>query len=495
MLAALAVAAAVAVKPPHLVLLVLDDVGWADLSGRGGAFQTPRMDGLMKEGVVLDKYYVQPVCSPTRSSFMTGRYAFHTGFQHTDTLIPGTSAHLPEDTPTVAEVLKGAGYETHAVGKWHLGYNKWSHTPVGRGFESYTGYLQGQVDYYNHTIGDQGGAALTGMDFWDNTTGEFRAMWELYGEYTMPHYKQRVERIIDNLAPEKSLFLYYAHQEIHIPIEYPPESKYAQACAAVPKDFPSAMMNRQALCAMMNDLDEAVGEFADLLKTKGLWENSLVWVTTDNGGMTHWANIWPASTSSNWPLRGGKASLFEGGVRVTAWLMGGLIPTTARGTVYGGLLHAVDVVPTLTARAGVTPEANWDGKDAWSALIGTEEADTQREIPLNIYDAGKNYSALIRGDMKVINGFWGLCDGYWTAGPEYEHLPSPENQTVKLFNLTADPTEKNNLASEMPELTKELVARLEWYGDKANGYHPPQLNFPHPRALPVLHNGTWAPWE
>eukprot|EP00756_Hemistasia_phaeocysticola_P049743 Hpha_TRINITY_DN24304_c0_g1::TRINITY_DN24304_c0_g1_i1::g.147898::m.147898 len=436
MLAALAAAAvAAAVQPPHLVLLVLDDVGWADLSIRGGAFRTPRIDGLIQEGLLLDKYYVQPVCSPTRSSFMTGRYPFHTGMQHMVTLTPGTTAHIPEDTPTVAELLRESGYETHAVGKWHLGYSSFAHTPVGRGFGSYTGYLQAQVDYYNHTVGMDG---IVGMDFWDNTSGELKAMWDMYGQYTMPHYKNRVEHIVDNLAPGKSLFLYYAHQEIHVPIEYPPDTKYAQACAAVPKDFPSVPMNRQALCAMMNDVDEAVGEFADLLKAKGMWDNTLVWVTTDNGGMTHWAPKWPASTSSNWPLRGGKVSLFEGGVRATSFLMGGLLPSGVRGTAHHGLLHAVDIVPTLTARAGVAPQPHFDGRDAWGALVGVEAIDSEREIPLNVYDEGKNYSALLRGEMKLINGYIGKGDGYWTAGPEYDYTPPPaENATLKLFNLTA----------------------------------------------------------
>eukprot|EP00756_Hemistasia_phaeocysticola_P036757 Hpha_TRINITY_DN16658_c3_g3::TRINITY_DN16658_c3_g3_i1::g.183461::m.183461/K12375/ARSI_J; arylsulfatase I/J len=493
MLPALAAAVVAAVKPPHLILMALDDVGWADVSMRGGAFRTPRIDGLVQEGLLVDKFYTQPVCSPTRSSFITGRYPFHTGMQHTDTLVPGTTAHIPQDTPTIAELLRDKGYETHAVGKWHLGYSTFAQTPVGRGFGSFTGYLQGKVDYYDHTIG---AGDIVGMDFWDNTTGELRAMWELKGQYTMPHYKQRVEQIIDNLAPGKSLFLYYAHQEIHNPIEYPPDPKYAQACAAVPKDFPSAEINRQALCAMMNDLDEAVGDFADLLKSKGMWEDTLVWVASDNGGMTHWENKSPpASASSNWPLRGSKTSLFEGGLRVTSWLMGGFLPASAKGTTYHGLLHAVDIVPTLTARAGVAPLANWDGKDVWGALTGGEAADTEREIPLNVYDEGKNFSALLRGEMKVINGYAGNGEGYWTAGPEYAFIPPPENSTLRLFNLTADPTEKNNLADSMPDLAQELVQRLLWHGQKTNGYLPPQPNTPNLRALPSFHNGTWAPFE
>jgi len=246
---------------------------------------------------------------------------------------------------------------------------------------------------------------------------------------------------------------------------------------------------------MMNDLDESVGDFVDLLKAKGMWENSLVWVTTDNGGMTHFMDTFPASTSSNWPLRGGKASLFEGGVRALAWVMGGVVPPVARGTVHKGLLHAVDIVPTFAGRAGLPKLANWDGRDVWTQLVGATAPDPVREIPLNVYQEGTNFSAILRGEMKLIQGFWGLYDGYWTAGPEYDYFPGPENATVKLFNLTADPLEAHNLALLLPSLTAELTARLAWYGDVKNGYRPPQVNEPDPRAFPSLHNGTWAPFE
>lgn len=104
---------------PHLLTLILDDLGWADLSFRGAAYPTPNLDKLAKESVVLEGYYVQPVCSPTRSSFMTGRFPFHTGLQHQNTIMPGSTAALPLKNPTVPELLKKAGYITSGIGKWH----------------------------------------------------------------------------------------------------------------------------------------------------------------------------------------------------------------------------------------------------------------------------------------------------------------------------------------------------------------------------------------
>ena len=105
--------ASAAATKPHVVVMVLDDIGWSDLSVHDSDFRTPNLDALINDGIFLDRYYVQPVCSPTRSAIMTGRYPFHTGMQHFTTLCPGTKAHLPTEYPTIAEVFKGQGYSTH----------------------------------------------------------------------------------------------------------------------------------------------------------------------------------------------------------------------------------------------------------------------------------------------------------------------------------------------------------------------------------------------
>ena len=157
--------------PPHLVMMVIDDLGWTDVGFHGGNYPTPNIDKLAADGIKLDKYYVQQVCSPTRSALMTARYPFRTGLQHTTTLAPGSGAKLPSDTDTLAEVLKRAGYATHAIGKWHLGFESWAETPIGRGFDSYVGYLNGGEDYYTHELGvNVKNVKLTGMDLWRNKT-------------------------------------------------------------------------------------------------------------------------------------------------------------------------------------------------------------------------------------------------------------------------------------------------------------------------------------
>ena len=176
--------------PPHLVMMVLDDLGWTDVGFHGSDFPTPNIDKLAKEGVILDKYYVQQVCSPTRSALMTARYPFRTGLQHTTTLMPGSEAAIPKDTSTIAEVLKRSGYSTHAIGKWHLGFQGWDDTPIGRGFESHAGYLNGAIDYYHHDFGfnfiRNGTSTKAGLDFWRNKT----AAWDYDGKHTTGFYME-----------------------------------------------------------------------------------------------------------------------------------------------------------------------------------------------------------------------------------------------------------------------------------------------------------------
>jgi arylsulfatase A-like enzyme len=140
---------------------------------------------------------------------MTGRYPFHTGLQHTTTITPGSTAKIPTDIPTAAEVFRKAGYHTLAVGKWHLGYSKWDYTPTGRGFDSYTGYMQGETDYYNKTV------RIGGYDFWQNRTFFAAAVGDIRTKtkYSMEQYMSAATDFLDvHSGSDKPLFIYFAHQ-------------------------------------------------------------------------------------------------------------------------------------------------------------------------------------------------------------------------------------------------------------------------------------------
>lgn len=131
---------------PHVVLLVLDDAGWADVGYHGGDFPTPNIDRLARGGVRLEGVYVMPQCSPTRSALLTGRYSFRTGMQHFTTIFPGSEAAVPLEVPMLPEIMQINGWSTHMIGKWHVGYASVANTPTGRGFNSFVGYLQGQIE-------------------------------------------------------------------------------------------------------------------------------------------------------------------------------------------------------------------------------------------------------------------------------------------------------------------------------------------------------------
>jgi len=509
---------------PNIVLMVLDDVGWTDVGYHGSDFPTPVIDRLAtSEGVRLENYYVQQVCSPTRSALMTGRYPFHTGMQHATTLLPGTTAALPLDVPTLAEVLKEKGYSTHAIGKWHLGYARWKNTPIGRGFDTYLGYLQGAVDYYNKTVGASIIAGqikldgLTGFDFWQNK----RPMWEEAStaasrRYEVDVYEEEVQRILDNHDPSDKFFLYYAIQNIHEPLQYPPEKKYSDNCDHVAHTDIFGH-DRHTLCAMMSRVDAAIGHFETALKAKGMWDNTVLWLTSDNGGMLPFGVKAGAagSVSSNYPLRAGKSSLFQGGVRVPGFVTGGYVPQSARNTTVNGLLQHVDVPTTLAGLAGSAVSGN-DGFNVWD-VVTTGVASPRQEVPLNVdfsqlcrtlgavlgdcCGGSGPLNGLIQGKWKLVTGWSGFYDGYSSNDP-YAITPTDSNQTfatvdgkkVWFFDLEADPEERNNIAEANVDTVRAMLNRLDELGSNSTGYVAPQNNNPHPRSLPQLHNGTWAPF-
>jgi len=400
------------------------------------------------------------------------------------------------------------------------------------------------TDYWNKTFQPIGsmekilhlfdGPTGPGFDFWRNKT----CAWEEAGKYSMDFYMREAKRILDERHLGKPLFLYFAHQEIHIPLEGPPEPEYSKACSAVKKlDLDGE--HRHTLCTMMNRLDKAIGEFVDMLKAKGMWEDTVLWVTTDNGGMTQFTHDFPASASSNYPLRGGKTTLFEGGVRGVSFITGGFLPATAFGMEFRGLLQHVDIPATFAALAGASMPSV-DGMDVWDVIM-KGAASPRLEVPLNVdvsrlaklcsslsfnspapvipvnksevFDEAPyrssshhlfaNFSAIISEDWKLINGYHGDYDGWW-SNDHYTHT-EPDfftqgavnigGEDVFLFDLSKDDEERHNVAAANIEVVLKLQARLKELSDPSNGYVLPQNNLPSFLSLPMFHNGTWAPWR
>ena len=535
-------------KPqPHLILLVLDDVGWGDISLHGSEFPTPHIDALLSTGVRFDRMYASPQCSPTRSSLMTGKWPWETGMQHWTTLVPGTSAGLPRGIPTLARMLKGANYSTTAIGKWHLGTNPESQTPLAVGFDDHYGILQGQAGYWNvssescsrqRCLYPINCASLRNLVFDGDTLGCKRPVVTPYGPdaaaydfwdggrlaprpdaSTTTAYQERFRQGLASRDPAKPFFAYYAPQSIHLPLELPDKSEHHLAkCRNVSGGV--AAPNRTVLCAMASALDELVGDMEAALREQGMWDNTLLFVISDNGGMTAWTDEWPASGSTNWPLRGGKTTLYEGGTRVVAGLNGGGLPET-RVRHVTQLLHAVDILPTFAHLAGAQVPAPVSGVNLWPAVL--DDRKVRDELPLNIacdrdlslfghavpglWPRGElTYSAMIDFPWKIIYGhaFRPVVEdkrlnrsrgGRFTLRG-YRYVPPNRSQgafAAQLFNLMIDPEEQRDLAAEEPDRVDRLYAKLMGYLE-APSYVPPQFNLPRRANNPRFHNWTWSPY-
>ena len=277
---------------------------------------------------------------------------------------------------------------------------------------------------------------------------------------------------------------------------------------------------------MLVEMDDAVGELLSRLKSSGMWENSLVLTASDNGGMTRWAvsdahddPAWPASAGDNFPFRGSKATLFEGGVRAIGFLSGGHVPPAARGSTFDGLTHAVDLTATMLRR-GRVQLSRMDGKDVWPSIAFAAPAageandaaiaipPVRSHVPINLIHNGTDFSGVVfrDGSLKLILGRvatpWDEAIRGWSRHGLYPpvELPPAAEPSPLLFNLTVDPTERHPLPPDaFSDLVREGKALLAQYLSGTDperlGYMEPQPNTPDlPRCLPGLHGGVWAPF-
>lgn len=423
---------------PNIVLIVADDLGWGDVGWHQSEIPTPNLDRLAKSGVILENFYVQPVCSPTRAALMTGRYPMRHGLQ-VGVVRPWAQHGLPLEEQTIAQGLQSAGYKTAIVGKWHLGHFQPEYLPTRRGFHHQYGHYNGAIDYNTHQR--DGGFDWHRDDAVDREEG-----------YSTELIAKESVRIVETYAGKKPYFLYVPFNAVHTPLQVP--AKYL-------KPFDHLQGNRRQYAGMLHAMDQAIGKIAEAVERTGAKENTLILFSSDNGGPS------PGKVTSNGPLRAGKGTVYEGGVRVAAFATWpGTLPA---GAVCNEPMHAVDFYPTLlrVAKADVTQRLPLDGRDVWGA-ISKNESLGDREILIN---AAPTSGAIRVGDWKlVVNG------GKANAGFDGEESPSSEsNQNSKkydpdrleLFRLNTDPSEKENLASAEGKKASELYGRWKAYRDQA----------------------------
>ena len=407
---------------PNILLIVADDLGWSDVGWHGGFSKTPHLDRLVREGIELDQHYVQPVCTPTRTALMSGRYPGRFG---PHALAPSNLRAMPLGTVTLASALKSMGYHTYQSGKWHLGArSEWG--PTAFGFDHGYGTLTGAADPWTHKY-------RAGNPYEDTWHRDGKLFHE-EGNATELIAAEALRRIEEKQSP---WFLYVPFHAVHTPVDAPDEYKRIYDGVKF-HDDPVKHESRLRMAAMVAQLDAKVGQFVAALEKTGQRENTLLIFTSDNGGIESLQNAYVGNVghsplnSENDPLRGQKNTLYEGGVRVCAFANwpGKLAPRTLTTP-----MHAVDWFPTLAALVGYKPEHDlkWDGINQWSALIDTSVASEPRTIYIAMQNGGR---ALRHGDWKLI---------------------APARGEPQLYNLAVDPHEKNDLA----QTEKQRLASLQ----------------------------------
>lgn len=409
---------------PNFVVILVDDLGNADIGYRGSQIKTPHLDKLAEGGVRFESFYSLPLCTPARTALMTGRYPMRQGLQ-TFVIFPGHTYGLPTDEKTLPQALKEVGYETAMVGKWHLGHADKKYWPNNRGFDHFYGNLVGEVDFFTKERG--------GIIDWQRD-GKF---FQEEGYYTELIGDEAVN-IIKEHDTKNPLFLYVASLAVHTPLQAPQEEIDVYNGIFENED-------RRIYAAMMSVLDKQVGRIVDELEKKGMRENTLIFFASDNGGIRKMKVGAPGtkkaaeSPASNGKFRDGKSSLYEGGVRVPAFVNW---PSKIEPNVFNGILHQVDVMPTLLKLAGAegNPDKPFDGKDMWPVL--TQKATKiHDDILINV----EFFRGAVRKDE------WKLV--------KVATLPGK----TELFNLEEDPYETTNLAEQYPEKVEELTALLVDY--------------------------------
>lgn len=408
---------------PNIIHIVADDLGWKDVGFNGCTdIKTPNLDALASGGAKFTQFYVQNMCTPTRAALMTGRYPYRYGLQ---TIVIPTAAGYGLDTSEhlMPQCLGDVGYNTAIIGKWHLGHADKKYWPRQRGFDYQYGAMIGELDYFTH---DEHGV----LDwFRDNKPAREKG-------YTTTLLGDDAVKYINAQDSKKPFYLYLTFNAPHTPYQAPEEYIAKYAGIAEP--------TRRTYAAMVDCLDENIGKVVAALDKKGLRENTLIIFHSDNGGTTDKMFAGQMADMSevtlpcdNGPYRNGKGSLFEGGSRVCAlanW------PGKIKAQTVEGIIHAVDIFPTLASLAGASTAKSkpLDGLNVWETIAeGKPSPRTEFFYNIEPFRAGMR-----QGDWKLI----------WRSS-----LPS----SVDLFNLAEDPYEKNNIAAAHPDKVTAMQARIE----------------------------------
>ena len=414
-------------KRPNVVLIVADDLGYADLGFQGGKdIPTPNLDGLAAGGVRCSSGYVSgPYCSPTRAGLLTGRYQQRFGHEFNPGEARRDDVGLPLSQTTLADRLKAAGYATGLVGKWHLGWVP-KFQPQKRGFDEFFGFLGGGHTYFAGESED----IYRGTD----PVKESAYLTDAIGREAVAFIDRHKGR---------PFFLEVAFNAVHTPMDAT-DDRLARF-ASIPDK------TRRTYAAMLSALDDAAGAVLAKLREAGLEEDTLIVFISDNGGPTMLGTT--INGSRNDPLRGSKRTTLEGGIRVPfvlSWK--GKLPA---GKVYDQPVIQLDVLPTALAAAGVPVKSGWelDGVDLIPHLTGQQGKSPHDTL---FWRLG-GQAAVRRGDWKLVR-YDSTVD---TPGARSEAGAKAPLSPFRLYNLNDDIGEAHDRSADYPDKAHELLTAWE----------------------------------
>ena len=406
---------------PNILIILVDDLGWHDVGYHNPTVDTPYIDALAASGMRLDRFYANPTCSPSRASLLTGLFSkshgVHAPVTHT------AENGLPIEFPLLPRFLSEVGYSTHLIGKWHLGSRNPELLPTARGFDSFYGHLNGGIGYFDHIFSG-------GLD-WQRNGVSVRE-----DGHASSLLASEARRIIEDQPTEQPFFMLLAFNAPHTPLDEPDGSGRRHS-------------GRETLLRIIEHLDGEIGTVLDAIERRNMRSDTLILFVSDNGGSSPkpWLLeflIPPLRDgySDNGPLRQGKGSVFEGGIRVPAIVS--WPGTILEGTVNSSPLHLADVMPTLLEMLNIGFGAV-DGESFVEVLHGQTK---NRRQPINVTIAGSE--ALIDWPWKIVR----------VASPPI--LPEfLQRDTWHLFNVEADESESNDVGNDAPDTLRRMRAHLE----------------------------------
>jgi len=391
---------------PNIVMIMVDDLGYGDLSSYGATdLKTPNIDNLVTAGIRFDNFYANcPVCSPTRSSLLSGRYPDMAGVPGViRTHITNSWGYLAPHAVLLPKLLKPAGYHTAIVGKWHLGLES-PNTPIERGFDHFHGFLGDMMDdYYNHRRHGNNYMRLneTEIDPQGHAT-------DLFTQWSVDYINQRAKS-------DGPFFLYLAYNAPHTPIQ--PPAEWLERVKSRERNIDDKRAN---LVALIEHMDDGIGKVLAAVKDSGVSGNTLVIFTSDNGGQL-------SVGANNGPLRAGKQDMYEGGIRVPMCAVwpGRIEP----GSRSERVALTMDLYPTICEAAGANINHNIDGRSILPTLLGESQPAEER------------FLFWVRRE----GGGYGGRAYYAARYDDYKLVQNSPFEPMELYNLKDDPQEQNPL--------------------------------------------------